>query len=621
MKSRVKSDHLQESEGWLDVMIPGQVGVRPRTSNQPKLTKRVMLIGLMVILVMAGLTVRLFYMQVVNADSYTTLANGNRVRLEVEYAPRGKILDRKGNVLADNTLDFQLTATPYLMSEDENTRKENYAFIAKVTGKKSSEIEKMATEEGLDFVQPLVIAESLTHDQARVLETANNLDGYSIDQVPIRKYDPRGGMANIVGYTGRVAPEDLESNKELLPADYVGIDGIEYQYDSVLRGKNGWQRVEVDAMGRPIRVLGKQDPVAGKDLSLTIDQPMQIAMTNAVVDQMNKAKVSKASGAAVDPMTGEVMALVTVPSYDNNLFADGISDEEYLNLVNDPNQPLYNKAISGGYPSGSVIKPLVASAALQEKVVDENTVIVDTNALVLPGGFSFASWRPGGLGPMNVRKAIAMSSNIYFYTVGGGYGGIEGLGEPRLQNYYRAFGLGETSGIDLPGEATGRVPDAKWKMDNTGEGWYQGDSYNLAIGQGDLLLSPLQLAIAHSAIVNDGYVLKPYLSGTGQREVKREVPVDKNYLQIVREGMRGVLTGGTTCECVFKDVPVKVAGKSGTAETNTPTGKRPNAWFSAYAPYESPEILVTLILEEGVGGSQFAAPAIASTMTQYFTSP
>ncbi len=621
MKSKKLSDRLADSESWLDVMVPGEVMSSGQNTDERQYSRRVIFITLLILFVMVGLVVRLFFMQVVDAESYATLANGNRVRLDVEYAPRGRILDRKGQVIADNTLAFQITVTPYLMSDDEKLRDQAYSQIAKVVKQKPQAIKELATEKGLDFPQPVVIAESLSHDQARRLEAANSLDGFSVDEVPIRKYDARGGLANIVGYTGRVSPEELEANEQLLPADYVGKDGVEYQYDKQLRGQNGWQRIEVDALGRPVRVLSKQEPIAGPDLTLTIDRDLQIAMTTAAQKEMAKAKVVKAGGAAVNPQTGEVLALVTVPFYDNNLFADGISQKEFSTLVNDANQPLYNKASGGGFSSGSTIKPVVASAALQEKVVDENTTINDVNALVLPGGFSFASWRPGGLGPMNIRRAIGWSSNIYFYTVGGGYGNIAGLGEPRLQNYYRAFGLGEQSGLDLPGETAGRVPDEKWKMEQTGEGWYQGDSYNIAIGQGDLLISPLQLAMAHSAIANNGSLLRPYVASTAGKKVRREVPVDKNYLQIVREGMRQVLTDGTTCECLFKDVPVKVAAKSGTAETNTPGGKRPHAWFAAYAPYESPEILITLLLEEGVGGSQFAAPAIAETMKTYFAKP
>jgi penicillin-binding protein 2 len=310
--------------------------------------------------------------------------------------------------------------------------------------------------------------------------------------------------------------------------------------------------------------------------------------------------------------------MVSLPSYDNNVFSGQLSENKYQQYLSDPNQPLYNKVIAGGYTSGSIIKPLVASGALQEGVVDENTIIVDGGAISLPGGFVFRGWRPGGLGPMNVRSAIAWSSNIYFYTVGGGYGGIEGLGEERLTSYYRQFGLGEKTGIDLPNEIDGRVPDEEWKQQNKGEDWYVGDSYNISIGQGDLLISPLQINLAHAAIANDGYVLSPHLNQTQETVTKRELSVDKSNLQIVREGMRQVLTNGTTCDCLFSKVPATVAGKSGTAETNTPGGRRPHAWYSAFAPYEDPEIMVTILIEEGVGGSLYAAPAIAKTMEAYF---
>ncbi len=613
------STRVRDSESWLEQLIPGQVEKENRAGERTaQVSVRILFISAIIVVSLVALIARLFYMQVVDAEGYYSLANGNRVRLEVEYAPRGNILDRKGNVIADNTSSFQLTLTPYLMNESPKERTYAYRTISNVLDKKPAEIKKLAMSKGEDFVQPLVIAEKLTHDQARRLEAAASLDGFSIDAIPIRNYDSRGGLAHVVGYSGRVNEREVEADNKLLPADFIGKSGIELQYDSILRGQNGWQRIEVDALGRPVRVLAKQEPVAGKDITLTIDRDLQIEMMNAVQEQMSEAKVSKASGVAVHPQTGEVLAIISVPYYDNNLFAAGISQEAYSSLINEPNQPLYNKAISGGFSSGSTIKPVVASAALQEGVVNENTIINDVSAIVLPGGFSFASWRPGGLGPMNIRRAIAWSSNIYFYTVGGGHGGIEGLGHPRLQQYYRQFGFGELSGIDIPNEVTGRVPDEKWKMQQTGEGWYIGDSYNISIGQGDFLLSPLQLAMAHSTIANDGYLLAPYVNQTKGRKQRREVSINKDYLKIVQEGMRQVLTGGTTCECTFKDVPVNVAGKSGTAETNPESGKRPHAWYSAFAPYESPEILVTVLLEEGVGGSQFAAPAINTTMAHYF---
>jgi penicillin-binding protein 2 len=294
---------------------------------------------------------------------------------------------------------------------------------------------------------------------------------------------------------------------------------------------------------------------------------------------------------------------------------------------------LTNKAIAGGYTTGSTIKPLVAAAALEEKVVTPSTIIVDSGAISVtsiyqPGqAFVFRGWRPGGLGPMNVRSGLAMSSNIYFYTVGGGYGDIEGLGVERLSSYYRQFGLGEQSGIDLPGETSGRVPDPAWKRDQFGTDWFVGDTYNISIGQGDLLISPLQLTLANMTVANGGYLLKPQLlhkigdEVVSGRSVRREISVSKTNLQIVREGLRQVVTNGTTCECVFNNVPVKVAGKTGTAQTTSTEERRPHAWFVAYAPHDTPRFMGGAMLEEGSGGSQYAAPVLARGMAEYFAKP
>lgn len=626
-----RSHKMQQSTAWREQLLPLPTNLALSTNRYHRgLNKMIYLLVLSLGLVFGA---RLYQLQVAAHERYDELSSGNRVRESVSFAPRGRILDRHGRVLADNDLTFRLSVTPYLLEPDEADRLRTYQRIADITGLSVKFIKQSAEAEGLDYPLPRPLERNLEYEHALALQ-ANlpSLKGWSVSELPIRKYNSEATLAHVIGYTGTISQAELDERTDngLLPIDIVGQTGAEAAFDEQLRGQNGFARTEVDTLGRPLRILAQQESMAGQDIHLTIDLAIQRRVAKELQAQMKKANVSRASAVVLDPRTGEVLAMVSWPAYDNNLFAGGISQRDWQRLIKDANQPLTNKAIAGGYTTGSTIKPLVASAALEEKVVTPETIIVDSGAISVvsqyqPGeAFIFRGWRPGGLGPMNVRSALAWSSNIYFYTVGGGHGAIRGLGEARLTRYYREFGLGEPTGIELPGEINGRVPDAAWKQEFFGLDWFIGDTYNISIGQGDLLVTPLQLAVANAAIANGGDLLEPQLlykvgdQVVAKPKLKRKLDISQRNLQIVREGLRQVVTGGTTCECVFKDVPVKVAGKTGTAQTTSDESRRPHAWFMAYAPFDNPQFLGTAMLEEGSGGSQFAAPVIAAGMAEYF---
>ncbi len=621
-------DIPQAAEGWMQSLLIGRYVHDQGDDLDDTPRRRIVLMIVFISFLFALLMFKLISTGLFSADRYQALANGNRIREIVEYAPRGQIKDINGVVLAENTLSFQLSAIPFLTEREEGELKRDINKVASIVGVKPASVSGTLNEEGEEFGQPVVIAERLNHKQALRLEAVtNDLKGFSVDEVPVREYKSNAGIAHIVGYTGRVSKEDLKADKKdkLLLTDFIGKDGIEKSYDNHLRGENGWVRLEVDALGRPVRILGKKDPKPGEDLTLSLDYGFQVATAQALEEQMKKARSTKASAVAVDPRDGAIRAMVSVPYYNNNLFAKGIQPKQYNALVNNPNQPLFNKVTSGGYTTGSIIKPLVASAGLQEGVVNDKTIIVDRGYIDVvsqyqPGQFfRFRGWNPAGLGPMDVRKAIAWSSNIYFFTVGGGFGEIEGLGEERLTSYYRHFGLGENTGIDIPSELPGRVPDDAWKQANKGEQWFVGDTYNISIGQGDMLVSPLQITLAEASIANNGYLLQPTFSSSGKRVVRRELDIDKSNLQIVREGMREVLTSGSTAESLFTNAQgANIAGKSGTAETNTPAGERPHAWYTAFGPYESPEVMLSVHLDHGGEGTKHAAPVAGKMMQYYF---
>ncbi len=385
--------------------------------------------------------------------------------------------------------------------------------------------------------------------------------------------------------------------------------------------------MEVDASGRPIKVLGNIEPEPGQVVQVNINQGLQQALYNSFTKNSTKIK---GAAVALNPKTGEVLALLSLPGYDDNLFAKGISQAEYQTLITDPELPLFNRSISGTYPPGSTSKIMGAVAALQEGVVKEDTVIVDRGALVVPNQYNpgqsyrFNGWKLSGLGPMTVRSAIAESSDIYFYTTAGGQPstGINGLGAEKLAEYYRKFGLGHVLGIDLQGEKSGLVPDPNWKAgyfksDPVLAKWYLGDTYHIGIGQGDMLVTPLQVAEWTAVVANNGtgYVprlLKQVTDQAGKVVLKSEPKVLLNNIaspqtiKIVQEGMRQTVTSGTARS--LNTLPVTSAGKTGTSQFDGSDPTRTHGWFTVYAPYEDPQIVITVLVEAGGEGNAVAAP-------------
>jgi penicillin-binding protein 2 len=342
---------------------------------------------------------------------------------------------------------------------------------------------------------------------------------------------------------------------------------------------------------------------------------------------------------AINPKTGEVLAAVSLPSYDNNQFSRGISQADYQKLLADPGQPLFNKVVSGAYPSGSIIKPLGASAALQEGIITPSTTINDTGQLDVVNPYDasihyiYKGWEHSGLGVMNLFSAIARSSDIYFYTIMGGFTNFTHyLGVEKLAAYYEKFGLGARTGVDIPGETAGRVPTPEWKQKFSGQPWYTGDTYNIGVGQGDILVSPLQMAAAVGAIANGGTLYVPHFvsqiqdaNGKTVQAVKPEVTrkdfISPQYLAEVRQAMRQTVTDpqGTACCRIEQDVPVPVAGKTGSAETDPGNNVAAHSWFEAFAPANDPQIVTVVLLEKAGEGAEYAVPATRETLAWYFT--
>lgn len=634
---------VSRHEEWTEAILPADVdaqGPESETDRRP-----LMVFGMVTLLALGILAARLFSLQVVSGDHNLALANGNRIRERVARAPRGMIYDRNGVVIVQNRASFDVTVVPQLLPADAAARQTEYVAIGGMLGLDPAEVKARAEvtcrtpdPNCLRTPIPQLVAAGVERDKALLIDqSSSTLPGFALDVNPIRDYLDENMLSVFLGYTGRVNAEEAKANGGYGPTDLIGKNGLELQYEKDLRGINGGERSEVDATGRPIRVLASRDPVPGNSLVLSIDQSLQRKMSEAMRKQMDLSHAQRASGVAINPKTGEVLAAVSLPTYDNNLFSRGISQADYRALVDDPGQPLFNKVLSGAYPSGSIIKPLGASAALQEGIVTASTTINDTGQLDVVNPYDnsihyiYKGWEHSGLGLMNLFSAMAMSSDIYFYTIAGGFTNFpKYLGVQKLTEYYKKFGLGARTGVDVPGETAGRIPTPEWKKKFSGEPWYTGDTYNISVGQGDLLVSPLQMATAIASIANGGTLYRPYfvtqvqdankkvVSAT-KPQIIREGFISSENLKLIRQAMRQTVTSGTACCIMEREVPVPVAGKTGSAETDPNNNVPPHSWFVSFAPYDDPKIVTVILFEKSGEGAQFAVPATRETLQWYFT--
>ena len=579
-------------------------------------------LGFLALAVFLLLGFRVFYLQIVKGDYYTNLAKENRVRFITIKAPRGLIFDKNGKKLVENAPSFDAILVPADLPKNIDERRQEVRNLAGILSINDQSLEAMVESQNLDSLNPVLVKENISEDESLIFsENKNKLAGFQLDKTAVRNYQDGNYFSSIIGYTGKVDKDDLAKNPDYLMIDYTGKIGLELSYEKYLRGVNGKQKVEVDSAGNIKKDLGADQPINGSDLYLGIDEDLQKKLQDTLQKKLEETGTKTASAVAIDPRNGEILALVNLPSYDNNLFAKGISSEDYNTLITDPEKPMFNRAVSGEYPPGSTFKPLVASAALQEGTINSGTTL-NCPAEIDIGSYRFPDWKPHGI--TDVRKAIAESVDIFFYAVGGGWDNITGLGIDKIKQYASEFGLGRTLGIDIPGEASGLVPDRAWKQEKFGERWYVGDDYHCAIGQGFITATPLQLANYTAAIANGGTVYKPHLAtsikkidGT-EEKIEPEI-LSKNFispfnLEVVREGMRQTVTSGTAQP--LKDLPVAVAGKTGTAQFGD--GDKTHGWFTSFAPYDNPQIAMAVLVEGGGEGFSTAEPVTRDVYQWYF---
>lgn len=585
-----------------------------------------LLFRFLVLAVALALGARLIGLQITQGQENFSLAEGNRLETKPNPAPRGLIFDRKGLALVRNEPSFSIVLHPTDFPRSKEKQAEYLTQLSKTLERPLPDLERQ--------ILPNLSRESLVLedgvDRARALSLEiklNGLNGIEIRKTPSRRYSDLASLGHIVGYIGKVTADDLNERPELLSTSLIGRAGLERSYDRYLQGVPGTETLETDSLGRTIRPIGSTVPIPGRSLILGLDADVQAATAHALKEAIEKNGAKSGAATAIDVRTGDVIAMVSFPSFDNNLFSSSIDPEERKRILSDPLSPLINRAIAGQYPSGSTIKPFVAAAALEERTISSNTVLDTSEGKITVGQTTFSDWKTHGR--TTVTQAIAESNNIFFYALGGGYKHIPGLGIERLKSYLERFGFGAATGIDLEGaEAKGLVPSPDWKKRVKKESWFLGDTYNTAIGQGNLLVTPLQLTRGTAAIANGGKLLSPRLVKTivtseGASEdlpvrVIKEGILSPESLRIVRDGMRQTVLSGSAR--AFSSLGVEVAAKTGTAQTSKSKDKT-HSWFTAFAPYNNPEIAVSVIVEGGGEGFAVAAPVARNTFERYFNLP
>jgi penicillin-binding protein 2 len=585
---------------------------------------RLMLAGLVIAVAFAILLARFSWLQVVQRAYYHTLAEQNRISVVPVVPNRGLILDRNGVVLAANYSAYTLEVTPSKVDEIERAIDE-LSTIIDVSARDRRRFKKLQ-EESKNF-ESLPIRTRLTEEEvARFAVSRYRFPGFEIKARPFRSY-PLGEVAShAIGYIGRINEADVKRiDAEGLATNYKGTDhigklGIEGAYEKELHGTTGSEQVEIDAGGRAIRSLSRSEPISGNNLVITLDLELQKVAEEAFQDY-------RGALVAIDPKTGEILALVSKPGFDPNLFVDGIDPQNWDALNNSPDKPLNNRALRGQYPPGSTIKPFMALAGLEYRKRTPEYAISDPGFFTLPGvPHRYRDHKKDGHGWVNMHKAIVVSCDTYFYGL------ATELGIDSIHRYLSQFGFGAPTGIDIDGELQGLAPSQEWKQRRFKQKWYVGDTVSIGIGQGYLLATPLQLAAATAALANNGVVVRPHMLKAvqnAQTQERREiapaadhdaVTIKPEHLALVRSAMVDVTKPGGTAARAGANAPYTIAAKTGTAqvigmkqgesynEKRIKEEHRDHALFIAFAPAEDPKLAIAILVENGGHGGSTAAP-------------
>ena len=592
------------------------------------------------ILLLFLLFLRTFQFQVIEGKELSILAFENRYIFHKIQAQRGVIYDRNLKQLVFNRPSFDLVCEKNNLPQEGYERKRVLNEVSQILKIKPESLEKIIREaaESENFTFP--VFQNLDNLTLLILETRiGELPGFEISENSIREYKEGETFSHLIGYMGKIKTEELRGESEFYSIfDYVGRDGVENSYEKVLRKNPGKIKIERDAKGNIISKEIVSLPESGKSLVLYLDSDFQKKIKETLGKKVKEVGAKGAAAVALDPKTGGVLAQVSLPGFDNNIFSKG-NQKEIQELLDPKNDSLFNRAIKGKYLTGSTIKPLIASAALEEKIISPEKKINAQGKISVQDQWNpekiweYKDWAVHGWTDM--RKAIAQSVNVYFYTIGGGYGDQKGLGPTKIKEYLEKFGWNQKTGIDLPGEVEGFIPDPSWKKSyferKEDQVWVDGDTYNLSIGQGFLQITPLEVAVSFVPIANGGKLLKPQVVQKIVDERKNTVKefgpvilkesfIDPENLKVVREGMRQAVTGENSPKAsatLLNSLPVSAAAKTGTAELG---GDYYHNWITVFAPYDDPKIVLTIVIEK-VKGVKVATLPIAEEVLEWYFSP
>jgi len=595
-----------------------------KREQDPLIAARIRIVLWAALALFGLLLIRLYWLQVVQFDRFRTLSENNRLRIRTIQAPRGQILDRNGRPIAETQASFDLVCSPVDVTDLEG----EVRLLEEVVEFDADEIlGKIRAAKKANPYSTITVARDLRFEQVSVVEfNREALSGFAVQVEAKRSYPFGTVFAHALGYVGEVSQDELDRSEDdqIEMGDIIGKYGLERREDNVLRGINGGRYVEVDAAGRDKRLVNEVPPQTGGIVHTTLDADLQ----NAAAEAMGKG-----AGAAIamDPKTGDILAFVSAPAFDPNIFSRGIRKAEWEALSADIRKPMQNKGLQGTYAPGSTVKPFVALAALTEGLQDPKAVVRCPGYLQI-GNRRFRCWREKGHGSVDMYKAIVQSCDVYFYTMG------MRVGPDRLARLEKDAGLGTITGIDLPGERKGLVPDTEWKKKATKDRWYDSEKAILGIGQGAIHVTPLEMLAGYSSLASGGEVMRPriVLKVVGRdRSVKvvppqrlRKLPWKPEDVDFIRRALSGVVndygTGGGA-----KLPGIEVGGKTGTAQVATVKGKmiksenlpyllRDHAWFVGFAPVADPEICVVAMMEHGGHGGSAAAPVVKAVMQEYF---
>lgn len=582
--------------------------------------RRLPLLAAFIVLGVIVLLVRLWYLQAVKGEFYLDQAESNRIRPVKIRPPRGIIFDRNGRPMVENVLSFDISLVPEDVVNLEATIKKLSAIV-KVDPNTIREIISDASAVRTKY-EPVKIKEEAPWDEVSLIEAhLDDLPGTVIEPEHRRHY-PYGGLASHqLGYLGKVSQAQRKQEQADIGV-LTGHGGVEKIYDKLLRGVAGRRMIQVNAAGRKVKDLGIEEPRLGKDIYLTIDLDAQQAADEALGNRAGAV-------VALDPNTGEILAMTSHPSFDPNLFPRGINAKDWVRLTNDPSHPLYNRAIQSVYPPGSTFKIIVSLAGLEAGIINPDEKI-NCKGSIKSGKHSFRCWKTRGHGPMSFHDALVESCDVYYYTM------AERIGFDRIAAMAKRLGLGGLTGIQLPDEKAGLIPTPAWKEARTKDHWYPGDTYINAIGQGYVLVSPIQAAQMISAVANGGRLYRPVLiKQTRDRETgvvqtfpaatRQDVPMDAEALEEVRQALAGVVGEPKGTGQAARTPIATVAGKTGTAQViaQKVAGRKlsakteDHAWFVAYAPVDHPKIAVAVVVEHGGHGGSAAAPVARKVIEEY----